>query len=134
MLLGKTLSVTGDADERSATPVISSDGRFIVFNSIASNLTANDRNSSVDVFVADVGFPMPLNLQIESEGGSVTVGFPTTAENRYRLERRGLLGSGSWTSEGEFFDGDGLERRITLPTGDSSTSFFRVVTQPRPAN
>jgi Tol biopolymer transport system component len=134
MLLGKTLSVTGDADERSANPVISSDGRFIVFNSFASNLTANDPNSSLDVFVADVGFPMPMNLQIGSESGSVTISFPTTAENRYRLERRGLLGSGSWTSEGEFFDGDGLERRITLPTGDSSTSFFRVVTQPRPAN
>lgn len=130
MVEGRTLSVTGNADERSYRPIISKDGSFVVFNSLASMLTANDYNGLADVFFADVGFPTTLSLQIGREGGSVVIRFPTTTENRYRLERRGSLGSGTWAGD-EFFDGDGLERRISLPTGDSSAAFFRVVIQPR---
>ena len=37
-----------------AVPVISADGRFVAFNSAASDLVANDTNGTDDVFVRDL--------------------------------------------------------------------------------
>src|SRR5438105_1522637 len=49
-----SLSVSGDqGDQESASPSISADGRFIAFQSLASNLVPNDANASRDVFVRD---------------------------------------------------------------------------------
>jgi Tol biopolymer transport system component len=42
------------ADGASWWPAISADGRFVAFVSAATNLVANDRNRSLDVFVADL--------------------------------------------------------------------------------
>ncbi|HVM95306.1 MAG TPA: MYXO-CTERM sorting domain-containing protein, partial [Candidatus Acidoferrales bacterium] len=42
------------ANGASQTPSVSSDGRFVVFQSLASNLVADDTNGRVDVFVADL--------------------------------------------------------------------------------
>jgi Tol biopolymer transport system component len=43
----------GPANGPSFTPAISADGRFVVFQSYASNLVKSDRNDSVDIFVRD---------------------------------------------------------------------------------
>ena len=44
----------GDADNQSlCPPAISSDGRFVVFHSLASNLVISDTNAALDVFVRD---------------------------------------------------------------------------------
>lgn len=42
-------------NERSSNPAISADGRFVAFDSHASNLVANDTNAQEDVFVRDRG-------------------------------------------------------------------------------
>lgn len=42
-----------DADGCSFAPSISSDGRFVAYESLASNLTADDQNAMPDVFVYD---------------------------------------------------------------------------------
>jgi Tol biopolymer transport system component len=50
------VSVASDGSEAngiSINPVISADGRFISFNSLATNLTSNDGNSRSDVFIHD---------------------------------------------------------------------------------
>ena len=56
-LRGRTTRVSigsnGQADGDSGRPAISADGRFIAFNSEASNLVAMDTNGVVDVFVRD---------------------------------------------------------------------------------
>ncbi len=45
-----------EADNASINPSISSDGRFVAFESDATNLVANDTNNVTDVFVADVQY------------------------------------------------------------------------------
>ena len=57
-LLGTTERVNvgpagAQANEHSAMPSISADGRFVAFESLASNLVANDTNATWDVFVYD---------------------------------------------------------------------------------
>jgi subtilisin family serine protease/archaellum component FlaF (FlaF/FlaG flagellin family) len=42
-----------EANDQSATPVISADGRYVAFPSLASNLVAGDTNRALDVFVRD---------------------------------------------------------------------------------
>ncbi|AIE83904.1 TolB family protein [Fimbriimonas ginsengisoli] len=44
----------GEADSESLYPSISSDGRYVAFESNASNLVANDLNGSDDIFVRDM--------------------------------------------------------------------------------
>jgi Tol biopolymer transport system component len=44
----------GDANGPSSNPDLSADGRFVVFESAASNLVAGDTNGARDVFVRDV--------------------------------------------------------------------------------
>ena len=39
--------------QRTATPAISADGRYVAFGSDASNLVAGDTNGAGDVFVRD---------------------------------------------------------------------------------
>src|SRR3954462_11150292 len=46
-------SLGAQANGSSFRPVISRDGRFIAFESDASNLVANDTNGTFDVFVRD---------------------------------------------------------------------------------
>lgn len=46
-------SLGEEANDWSAHPSISADGRFVAFSSAASNLVANDNNESSDVFVHD---------------------------------------------------------------------------------
>lgn len=50
--------------------VISSDGRFISFASLADNLTANDLNGVADIFVADVTNPSaaPVRVSVSASG------------------------------------------------------------------
>ena len=43
----------GAASANSSTPLISADGRFVVFASSATNLVANDTNNCTDIFVYD---------------------------------------------------------------------------------
>lgn len=57
---GTTTRVSVDSsgaqtNERSSNPAISADGRFVAFDSHASNLVANDTNAQEDVFVRDRG-------------------------------------------------------------------------------
>lgn len=48
-----TSTTGGDGNDDSGNAKISNDGRFVVFESAASNLTANDTNGRIDVFVWD---------------------------------------------------------------------------------
>jgi subtilisin family serine protease/Tol biopolymer transport system component len=61
---GTTIRVTagidgGEADDRSALPVLSADGRYVAFQSHASNLVRHDTNGLMDVFVHDLQADRP---------------------------------------------------------------------------
>ncbi|MBI4849047.1 MAG: PASTA domain-containing protein [Nitrospirae bacterium] len=49
-----TDSVGMQANGSSANPSVSSDGRYVVFESVASNLVADDTNAASDIFIKDL--------------------------------------------------------------------------------
>jgi hypothetical protein len=72
------VNLAGTSGGYSYGKVLSADGRFVAFESYASNLVSNDTNNTIDVFVREVSFNQspttdaggPYNL---TEGGSVIV-------------------------------------------------------------
>jgi Tol biopolymer transport system component len=56
------------ANAESANPAISSDGRFVAFESRASNLCANDTNGDQDVFVRDLVSCTTERVSVASNG------------------------------------------------------------------
>lgn len=88
---GQTIRVNlcpcGDeANGGSSYPVISADGRFVVYTSDAWNLVPlpEDNNGEADVFVSEVSFPQPTTPEIEVskaelDFGDVTVGSEDTS-------------------------------------------------------
>jgi Tol biopolymer transport system component len=53
-LVSVNLDGTGSGNNTSSNPMISADGRFVAFESAASDLVANDDNTNLDVFLRDL--------------------------------------------------------------------------------
>jgi len=53
LLVSRELNGSAAADQASSSPMLSTSGRWIVFESKATNLVANDTNSTSDVFLFD---------------------------------------------------------------------------------
>ena len=63
---------------------VSGDGRFVAFQSEASNLTAGDTNGFPDVFVRDRSLGVTELVSISATGGMASGGYPSiTADGRY---------------------------------------------------
>ncbi len=60
------------ANFRSILPSISADGRFVAFNSPASNLVANDTNGSWDVFARDRQTGTTERVSVDNSGNQAT--------------------------------------------------------------
>jgi Tol biopolymer transport system component len=61
-------SAGAQSNDTSASPSISADGRYVVFGSGASNLVANDTNSTWDVFVHDMQTGVTTRASVDSAG------------------------------------------------------------------
>jgi hypothetical protein len=72
-------SSEAQADNWSAGPTISSDGRFVAFESEASNLVASDTNGFIDAFVHDLQTGATERVSVNSSGkqGNLESGFPS---------------------------------------------------------
>jgi len=73
LLNGTTERVSVDSagkegDDRCIDPAISIDGRFVAFASISTNLVANDKNGTYDVFVRDRTAGTTERVSIDSNG------------------------------------------------------------------
>ncbi|NDJ36922.1 MAG: hypothetical protein GYB64_19905, partial [Chloroflexi bacterium] len=83
------LSVASDgtqSDDRSSTPAISADGRFVVFGSLASNLVANDTNAESDVFLYDRQTGTTTCISVDADGApgdGASYGVSISADGRY---------------------------------------------------
>ena len=68
-------------------PSISADGRYVAFNSFASNLVPNDNNSVADIFVHDreTGMTERVNIATDGTEGVTEGGYPPSisADGRY---------------------------------------------------
>ncbi|MBZ0320240.1 MAG: hypothetical protein K8L91_27760 [Anaerolineae bacterium] len=59
----------------SQAPAISSDGRFVAFQSYATNLVANDTNAAADIFLHDRQTGTTTRVSVSSTGTEATGGF-----------------------------------------------------------
>ncbi len=76
----------GQADSGSSYPSISADGRYVAFESTASDLVANDTNGALDVFVRDRREGTTRRMSISSGEGQADSGssYPSiSADGRY---------------------------------------------------
>ncbi len=77
-------SAQGTADSRQ--PTVSSDGRYVAFYSIASNLVPGDTNAAIDSFVRDRQTGQTSRVSVDSSGvqGNATSSFPSvSSDGRY---------------------------------------------------
>lgn len=77
---------SGDEQRIGDGRVISGDGRFVVFQSTASNLVANDGNAQQDVFVRDRQWGTTERISVASDGSEAngpSTGATISANNRY---------------------------------------------------
>lgn len=80
LMLNVTKRVSISSSEKQAegsvngegTPVISADGRYVVFNSTASNLVSNDKNNRVDTFVRDTVSGTTTRISVSSSEQEVS--------------------------------------------------------------
>lgn len=74
LLGGPTVRVSlrsdgGEADRSSFRPGMSSDGRYVVFESFAENLVSNDTNDATDIFVRDQQNGTTTRVSVATGGG-----------------------------------------------------------------
>ena len=67
-LVSVSTNGTGGANEGAYAPAVSSDGRFVAFESVAGNLVANDTNGVNDVFVRDMNSGATLLVSVSTNG------------------------------------------------------------------
>jgi hypothetical protein len=69
-LISADLSGTQSGNNPSANPMISADGRFVAFESAASDLVGNDSNGNLDVFLRDLQTGITTLVTINQDGMS----------------------------------------------------------------
>lgn len=67
-LVSKAADGTGSGNGRSFQPLISADGRYVIFESTAANLVTNDFNGTNDVFVHDLETGLTRLVSLDAEG------------------------------------------------------------------
>lgn len=73
-------------------PAIAANGRFVAFQSSASNLVPNDTNTSDDIFVRDWGAGTTTRVSVNSRGEQTSTGTIIRATSR----NASLSGDGRW--------------------------------------
>ncbi|TAK94524.1 MAG: DUF11 domain-containing protein, partial [Verrucomicrobia bacterium] len=68
ILVSVNSSATGSGNAGSYDPLISADGRYVVFYSDASNLVANDTNNASDIFIRDLLLNTTALVSVKSSG------------------------------------------------------------------
>ena len=128
-----TLNLNGGAPNGSSfAPRVSSDGRFVVFHSFASDLVANDNNDHSDVFRYDVFNQKLLRISLDTNGDDANGGsfypVPSSDGSRVAFESHAdnLVSSSTYTGKEIFMwkESLGLSKgTIELITNGNADSF-----------
>jgi Tol biopolymer transport system component len=126
-----------DADALSLEPSLSENGRFIAFQSYASNLVADDTNGCSDVFVRDRETGRTTRVSVSSAGveGNYYSGEPAISPDgrfvAFRSDATNLV-AGDKNGQGDVFVHD-LQTRKTIRVSLSSAGFEGNRQSTRPA-
>ena len=102
----------GDANGDSNSPVLSANGRYLVFQSTASNIVANDNNMSTDLFRRDLLTGTTSLVSVNAAGTAPAGGFSV---------------KGSISSDGRYiaFQSSAADLVIGIDTGGRVEAFLR---------
>ncbi len=94
----------GDPDSFSQFPSISADGRYVAFESVATDLVVGDGNGLADVFVRDLQTNTTVRVSVDTAGGdpdNVSMNASISADGRY-------VAFDSWATDLVLGDGNGM--------------------------
>jgi Tol biopolymer transport system component len=126
------VSVLSDGSEGngdSSAPSISSDGRYITFESMASNLVDNDTNGNVDVFVHDRD--ADGNGTYDEPGGISTVRVSVLSDGS---EGNGDSSAPSISSDGKLVTFESEADNLVASDGNGSSDIFTYENESLPLN
>ncbi|MCE9594668.1 MAG: hypothetical protein K8S98_10795 [Planctomycetes bacterium] len=114
-----------EGDGESSVPALSTDGRFVAYESYASNLIAGDTNAEQDVFVHDLATHVTRRVSVASNGAQATgrsFGAALSADGRYVVFQSfaANLVAGDTNGECDVFVRDRVTRsttRVSVGTG-----------------
>ena len=135
MLMSVSLSLNSTADNRSLTPVFSSDSRTLMFESWASDLVTGDLNRGSDLFTVNIyaSGPIPLFKAAIVPGADpsqgVWISWPIISGKAYQVQFKNSVADPTWQNLGGNVTIVGNQGYLNdLPPG-SSQRFYRVVAQ-----
>jgi hypothetical protein len=122
-LLSESRYHLGYADNRSASPIFSGDGRTLVFQSVASDLTS-DFNHSTDVFALALLYG---SITAGLPGQAPTISWPTRPGETYHVQFKNTLTDPNWQEVGGVITVTENWARLTDPAPSAAQRFYRVV-------
>jgi Tol biopolymer transport system component len=113
------------ANNRSLTPVFSGDGSTLLFQSWASDLTAEDFNHSSDLFA--YAFLSAIILPSASPGTGPTLSWPCVPGNNYRVEFKNHLEDSNWQPLSGAFTNLGNRAWLQDLSPNANQRYYRIV-------
>jgi Tol biopolymer transport system component len=133
LVSGVTTRVSTDSDGNQADDLsddarLTSDGRYVSFYSIASNLVTNDTNNGGDCFVKDMWTGVTTRVDTDSDGGQAVAGASPSlsADGRYVAFVSGALVSDDTNQASDIFVKDlvsGITLRANLNNYGGQTNY-----------
>jgi len=125
-LLSTATTSSAAGDNRSLTPMFSSDGRTLVFASWASNLALDDFNHFSDVFAFAFLY---VNVTQGAPGQGPTITWPYVSGHSYQVEYKSNLTDGVWQQVNGAININGNQASMIDPAPASGQRFYRVVAE-----
>ena len=113
------------ADNRSLTPVFSGDGSTLLFQSWASDLTAEDFNHNSELFAYT--FLSAIILPSASPGAGPALSWPWVPGNSYRVEFKNRLEDSNWQPLSGTFTKLGNKAWLQDLSPSANQRFYRIV-------
>ena len=129
LLVSMNLSGTKSGNGASQAPTISSNGQFIVFESVARDLIQDDTNNVSDVFLRDLATGTTTLISVSTNDvrpGNLESSAPNiTPDGRYVLfaSRASNLAAGDTNNAVDLFVRDTVAGTTTLVTRDATNAF-----------
>lgn len=126
-LLSQSRSGNSSADARSLAPVFGGNGRVLLFQSWASDMVAQDFNSSSDVFGFWLLYATIVPGNTPGEGS--TISWPAVPGQSYRVQYKENLDDATWRDVTGTVTIVGSAGFLTDPAPSIGQRFYRVLTE-----
>jgi hypothetical protein len=122
-VLSQSLYQPGYADNRSASPLFSGDGRTVMFQSVASDLSSADFNHNTDVFALALLY---ASITAGLPGQGPTISWPARPGETYHVQFKNKLTDPNWQEVAGVITITVDRAELTDLAPSSSQRFYRV--------